>query len=168
MPTFRETPVTDAVAHQLLTEYFTSRAETFPVIQGSYHTALPTPEQFVPPAGVFLLVHGDDDTAVGCGGIRRLDDGSKDSVPLVRYEVKHLWLQPQTRGRGWGRMLLDELERRARDFGAGEVVLDTNSSLAAAGALYRRGGYLEVEPYNDNPNATNWYAKQFSSRTNCA
>jgi ribosomal protein S18 acetylase RimI-like enzyme len=64
------------------------------------------------------------------------------------------------RGRGWGSLLLAELEARARQFGATEMVLDTNSSLEAAGALYQRSGYEDVPPYNDNPNATNWYRKK--------
>ena len=57
-------------------------------------------------------------------------------------------------------MLLEELERRARAFGAAEVVLDTNASLEAAGGLYRSSGYAETEPYNDNQNATHWFIKQ--------
>ena len=61
-----------------------------------------------------------------------------------------------------GRALLAELEDRALAFGATEVVLDTNASLEAAGSLYRRAGYVDVEPYNDNPNATNWYAKRLA------
>ena len=44
--------------------------------------------------------------------------------------------------------------------GRPSVVLDTNASLEAAGNLYRRAGYVDVAPYNDNPNATNWYAKR--------
>ncbi len=38
-------------------------------------------------------------------------------------------------------------------------MLDTNDSLAAAGALYRSAGFERIPPYNDNPNATAWYRK---------
>ncbi|MBX0299973.1 GNAT family N-acetyltransferase [Cryobacterium sp. 1639] len=157
MPQFTEVPVTDAGSIALLTQYFSDRASTFPS-SGGYRTTFPPPEQFVPPRGLFLLVSEDvlPRTFVGCGGIRRIDDGENGAV---RYEAKHLWLQPQVRGRGWGRLLLAELERRARGFGATEMVLDTNASLEAAGALYQRSGYEDVPPYNDNPNATNWYRK---------
>jgi ribosomal protein S18 acetylase RimI-like enzyme len=82
------------------------------------------------------------------------------STGRERYEVKHLWLAPVARGRGAGRRLLDELERRAVGFGARELVLDTNASLAAAGGLYRSSGFTEIEPYNENPNATHWYGKR--------
>jgi ribosomal protein S18 acetylase RimI-like enzyme len=71
-----------------------------------------------------------------------------------------LWLRPHVRGLGYGRALLTELERRARELGATELVLDTNSSLEAAGGLYRSSGLVNVEPYNDNPNATDWFAKK--------
>ena len=151
----------EPAAHALLAEYFGARALSFPADQGEYRTVFPSPEQFVPPRGVFLVVEGEDlagDAAdVGCGGIRRLDDAADGTV---RYEVKHLWLQPHTRGSGLGRALLAELERRAREFGAAVVVLDTNESQEAAASLYRSSGYLEVPPYNSNANATNWFAKR--------
>ena len=159
MVTWRETQTTDAAAHALLTEYFTSRELGF--TGGTYTTTFPDPDRFVPPRGVFLVVEGEDlagePADVGCGGIRRIDDGADGAV---RYEVKHLWLQPHTRGLGYGRALLAELERRAREFGATELVLDTNNSLEAARGLYRSAGFVNVEPYNDNPNATDWYAKR--------
>ena len=161
MPEFREVSVTDAGALALLTQYFSDRESSFPSAQGSYRTTFPSPEQFLPPRGVFLLVGEDGDDAtgayVGCGGIRRIDDSPSGAV---RFEVKHLFLQPHTRGRRWGQALLTELERRAREFGAEELVLDTNASLEAAGALYRKSGFEDTEPYNDNPNATNWYLKR--------
>ena len=33
-------------------------------------------------------------------------------------------------------------------------------TLAAAGGLYQSAGYAPIDPYNDNPNATNWYGKR--------
>ena len=168
MGTWREASVDEPAAHALLAEYFAARAESFPASQGEYRTVFPAPEQFVPPRGVFLVVEGEDlagDAAdVGCGGIRRLDDAApglgQPSPTELRYEVKHLWLQPHTRGTGLGRALLAELERRAREFGAAVVVLDTNESQAAAASLYRSSGYVEIPPYNSNANATNWFAKR--------
>jgi GNAT superfamily N-acetyltransferase len=149
---FRAVPVTDALAHELLTEYFSYRAETFPTPSG-YVTTFPTPEQFEPPRGVFIIVEGSG-SALGCGGIRQLDEG--------RFEVKHLWVRPDDRSAGLGRKLLGELELQARLWEATELVLDTNESLAAAGGLYRSSGFDPCEPYNDNPNATTWYRKSLS------
>ena len=153
MPTITPVPVDSPEGHELLTEYFRMRAANFP--GHSYTTVFPAPSVFEPPAGVFVLVRDDDGEPVGCGGIRRIDEGPHGS----RYEVKHLYLRPETRGRGCGRLLIDDLERRAVDFGAHELVLDTHHTLEAAGALYAVSGFETIDPYNDNPNATRWYGK---------
>jgi GNAT superfamily N-acetyltransferase len=145
--------VDDPRTRALLTEYFEMRGEAFPKGQ-TYRPVFPDARVFTPPAGVFLIaVHEGAD--VGCGGIRRLPDGPAGA----RYEVKHLYLRPETRGRGWGRVLLDGLEERARAWDAADIVLDTHHTLEAAGGLYARSGYAAIEPYNDNPNATRWYGK---------
>lgn len=159
MVSLRAVSTDDPAAHALLTEYFGARAEGFP--DNAYTTVFPDPATFEPPAGVFLVVTSDGGRDVGCGGIRRVADGPDG----VRYEVKHLYLRPETRGRGWGRTLLDALEEHARQFGAADVVLDTHHTLAAAGGLYARNGYTEIEPYNDNPNATRWYRKALAPVT---
>lgn len=156
MVSFREASVDDPSAHALIAEYFAMRAETFPPALGEYTPKFPNDADFTPPDGVFLVVVGDtgdteDSAGIGCGGIRR--------VAPDRFEIKHLYLQPRAQGLGLGRRLLVELERRAIAFGATEIVLDTNASLVAAGALYRSSGYRNIEPYNDNPNATDWFAK---------
>ena len=162
MVSWREVAVDDLAAQSLLTEYFASRAIGFPVEQGEYRPVFPAPADFAAPRGVFLVVEGEDLAGeaadVGCGGIRSLDlaDGERT------FEVKHLWLQPQVRGAGAGRALLQELERRAVALGATRLVLDTNESLEAAGGLYRSSGYAEIAPYNDNPNATTWFAKRIA------
>jgi GNAT superfamily N-acetyltransferase len=152
MVTIRPVPVEAADARALLEEYFALRASIFP--GGGYRTVLPDPAAFVDPRGVFVVVY-DGDEPTGCGGIRRIPDGPAG----VRFEVKHLYVRDAGRGRGWGRMLLQDLERRAVESGAVELVLDTHHTLEAAGALYSRSGYTPVEPYNDNANATVWLRK---------
>ncbi|MES2169594.1 MAG: GNAT family N-acetyltransferase [Actinomycetota bacterium] len=146
MPSFREEAVDQPAAHRLLTEYFHSRELGF--IGGDYHTVFPSVSTFTD--GVFLIVEHEG-ADVGCGGIRRLSP--------ERMELKHLFMEPQTRGQGLGRALLTELERRAVELGATEMVLDTNATLETAANLYRSSGYAGIERYNDNPNATNWYLK---------
>ncbi|MET0735172.1 MAG: GNAT family N-acetyltransferase [Microbacterium sp.] len=155
MVTLRESPVDTDQAHGLLAEYFHSRELGFAHQHVVYTTSFPDPALFAPPAGVFVVVEDDDGAGVGCGGIRQIPDGPRGR----RYEVKHLYLRPETRGRGWGRLLLDDLERRARELGARELVLDTHHSLTAAAGLYAAAGFSLIAPYNDNPNATRWYGK---------
>ncbi len=157
MATFRDVSVTDARAHALLQHYFAHRAATFPPEQGTYVTTLPTPAQFVAPHGAFVIAEDENGESLGCGGVRRIQRDA--GTLLVRFEVKHVWVEPASRGTGLGRALLLELERRATEMGAQELVLDTNDSLEAAGGLYRSSGYEHIEPYNANPNATAWYGK---------
>jgi len=164
MPIYRETAVDSPDANILLTEYFAERGATFPVDMGHYSAKMPTPADFVPPAGEFVVVddigaHGRA-IALACGGVRRIADAPDGST---RYEIKHLFVHPRGRGRGFGRQLLGELERRAVVLGAEEIVLDTNDSLEAAGGLYLSSGYQRIEPYNDNPNATTWYGKTMTA-----
>lgn len=153
MVRLRPSGVDEPDAHALLAEYFGARAAGFP--GGGYRTTFPDPAAFVPPAGVFVVLDDDDGLAGGCGGVRRL----ADTPAGIRFEVKHLFVRPAGRGRGWGRLILDDLERRAREAGAVDLVLDTHHSLEAAGGLYARSGFESIEPYNDNPNATRWYRK---------
>lgn len=156
MASLRPAAVDAPDAHALLSEYFRSREIGFAHRNVVYTPVFPSPDAFTAPRGVFLIVDDDAGTAVGCGGIRRIPDSEHG----IRYEVKHLYLRPSTRGRGWGRMLLDALETHARDWGAAELVLDTHHSLQAAAGLYASSGFVAIEPYNDNPNATRWYAKR--------
>lgn len=152
--TFRETVPSDPIAHELLSDYFTSRELGFTGASG-YTIVHPGDGQFTPPRGVFLVIELGGDPA-GCGGIREIEAGRDGGV---RFEIKHLWVKPRVRGTGLGGKLLDELESRAIGFGATEAVLDTNASLESAAGLYRSRGYVDIAAYNDNPNATNWYRK---------
>ena len=151
-------PSDDPVAERLLTDYFGSRALGFTTHPGGYRVTHPDPLWFTPPAGAFLVVEDDNRWPVGCGGVRRIDvvDG------LTTYEVKHLWIDPAARGRGWSRLLIAELEQYARRLGAELMVLDTNESLTAAQHLYRTSGYEETSAYNLNKNATHWFKKQLT------
>ncbi len=152
MITFRAASPADSDARDLIVEYFAERAAGFP---GEYRPVLPGPDAFTPPDGVLLLVEHAERGLIGCGAVRRIADG-----PLgPRVEVKHVYTRPAARGLGAGRLLMDELERRAREWGARELVLDTHHTLEAAAALYARMGFAPIEAYNDNPNATRWYGK---------
>ena len=92
-------------------------------------------------------------------GLERILVGRKFARVVQRRMDLRFPLPHQFAERLTGRRV-DRLERRAVAFGAQELVLDTNASLAAAGGLYRSSGYVEIEPYNANPNATHWYGKR--------
>ncbi len=113
-----------------------------------------SPDDFIEPDGCLLLVRDDSATAVGCGGIRLLDADTA--------EIKRMFLRPTMRGRGAGWQLLKALEAKAIELGASRGVLDTNETLTSALALYRAAGWVEVPAYNDNLEATHWFAKDLT------
>lgn len=143
----------------LLDAYLDEREATFPSAQGTYSRKRTPAAEFTPPNGVFAVAY-DGGTAVGCGGLRRIPDGVDETgTDDVRFEVKHVFVTPGGRGKGIASALMDLLEREGAALGATSIVLDTNDSLVAAGAMYRGRGYERVAAFNDNPNATAWYRK---------
>lgn len=66
----------------------------------------------------------------------------------------HLWIEnvcviPQAQGRGIGRLLLEQAERKAVEAGRGEIRLLTNGAFEANVSLYKRHGYAidREEPF---------------------
>jgi GNAT superfamily N-acetyltransferase len=159
----RTVPADAPEVDDLLDAYLDEREATFPSAQGSYARKRTPAAEFTPPVGTFVVAY-DDDVPVGCGGLRRIPndgdgDDDRDGDDDVRFEVKHVFVTPAGRGRGVATAVMDALEAGAVRLGATAVVLDTNDSLVAAGAMYRSRGYQRVEPFNENPNATAWYRK---------
>jgi GNAT superfamily N-acetyltransferase len=94
---------------------------------------------FVAPDGVFLVVRDDDGRPVGCGGIARFDES--------RGELKRMYVVPEARGRGLGRLVLERLEEEARDLGYASVVLETGDRQQEALGLYESSGYARIPCY---------------------
>jgi len=100
------------------------------------------PGDYGPPGGRLRLAVVDD-MAVGCIAMRKLEDGI--------CEMKRLYVRPAFRGRGIGRKLAVACVRDARSLGYRAIRLDTIPEMAAATALYRSLGFMEIEPYRFNP-----------------
>ena len=107
--------------------------------------------EFIRPHGAFLIARLDG-SPIGCGAVRMLD--------AATAEIKRMWVAPSARGLGVAGRMLRQLEAIARELGAQVVCLDTNRALKEAQSLYKRDGYDEVAPYNDNPFADHWYSKR--------
>lgn len=104
-----------------------------------------------PLPGVFLLARLDG-RAIGCGALKAFDASSG--------EIKRMWVAPEARGMGVARRLLEALEHAAAQAGFERILLDTNRSLGEAQAMYRKSGYAETRPYNDNSYADFWFEKR--------
>jgi GNAT superfamily N-acetyltransferase len=64
------------------------------------------------------------------------------------WEMKRLWVGPQARGLGLGRVLVQAVLDRARTAGKTQIVLDTApDSMSAAHRLYLEMGFEPCEPY---------------------
>jgi putative acetyltransferase len=74
---------------------------------------------------------------VGCAGLLPLS--------ATRAELCKMYLEESARGKGLGRRLVEDLLAAARCGGFAEVWLETNSSLSAAIALYKKYGFRLLE-----------------------
>jgi putative acetyltransferase len=93
---------------------------------------------------VILVYEGD--TAIACGAFKKFDDTS--------CEIKRMFTEPSHRGRGYAGIVVDELEKWARESGYRSVVLETSVKLESAVGLYRKKGYADTEKYGQYKDAT--------------
>jgi putative acetyltransferase len=101
------------------------------------------PGRYAEPAGRLLLAR-QGGHAIGCVALRGLGPGM--------CEMKRLYVRPSGRGRGAGRALAQTVIGQARDAGYARMRLDTIDPLMdAAVALYVGLGFVDIEPYTDNP-----------------
>lgn len=115
---------------------------------GSRDASPVDPAQFTLPDGAFVIAEVDG-TPIGCAALRRHDD---DVV-----EIKRMFVRTAHRRRGFARLLLTELEARARARGFRRVVLETGLPQPEALALYPSAGYEPIERFGH-------YADDDSSR----
>jgi GNAT superfamily N-acetyltransferase len=97
--------------------------------------------KFYPPDGRFYVVrHSGAYVGVGC--LKRL-------APTIA-EIQRMYVQPDVRGIGAGRRLVERLLADARVIGYEVVRLESLRFLSAAHALYRSVGFVEITPYAEN------------------
>ncbi|RMJ21125.1 acetyltransferase [Aspergillus sp. HF37] len=82
-------------------------------------------------------------TAVGCIALRRSSD--------TWSEMKRLYVLREARGTRLGAKLVEAIIARAKDLGYHGIRLDTLANMTAAQQLYRKCGFVEIEPYYETP-----------------
>ncbi len=85
-----------------------------------------------------------DNHAVGCGAFRPYDAQS--------VEIKRMFVHPDHRGRGIATMILDTLERWAKEAGFHASILETGFNQPEAIALYTKAGYSVIPNYGPYEN----------------
>lgn len=106
------------------------------------HELRSLPGEYASPRGALLLARVDTARA-GCAGLRPL--------AATIAELKRLYVRPEFRGRGVGRRLTEEAIRLARSLRYDHLRLDTLPTMAAAIALYRSMGFVDIPAYRYNP-----------------
>ncbi len=107
------------------------------------------PGDYAPPTGRLLLAMKDQEVA-GCIALRKIGDGIG--------EMKRLYVRPDFRGHGLGRMLTETIIEAARALGHQRLRLDTlPGRMDQAIGMYRSLGFRDIEKYYDNPYDTAAY-----------
>jgi ribosomal protein S18 acetylase RimI-like enzyme len=100
------------------------------------------PGEYVPPTGCLLLAMYKGEAA-GCVALRRIDENI--------CEMKRLFVLPQFRRNGIGRVLAKAVIERAQKAGYKQMRLDTAPTMNAARGLYESLGFKKIDTYRYNP-----------------
>ena len=100
------------------------------------------PGDYSPPTGALLLAE-DQGKAVGCVAFKKIANEV--------CEMKRLYVRPNSRGKGVGKLLTETILQKARNFGYKRVRLDTLPSMKEAISMYVSMGFKPIEAYRYNP-----------------
>jgi ribosomal protein S18 acetylase RimI-like enzyme len=120
-------------------------------LQGFEAELASLPGRYAPPSGCLLLAL-DGDRACGCVALRDLGSGT--------CEMKRLYVAPNSRRAGVGRLLVAAILKHAAAAGYRRMVLDTLFEMTEAVALYRSFGFSDTDRYWDNPVAHTVYLEK--------
>lgn len=104
------------------------------------------PGAYAPPRGA-LAIAMVGKKAAGCCALRPIDTSDYANA----CEMKRLYVRPDFRGTGVGRLLAESIVDQGRILGYDCILLDTLSDMEAARALYEDLGFDEIPPYYFNP-----------------
>ena len=131
-----------AFVRELFAEYAQSLGFSL-CFQGFDRELAGLPGDYAPPEGRLLLLTLANDAA-GCVALHKIDGSI--------CEMKRLYVRPQFRGQGVGKILAERVIAEAREIGYTKLRLDTvEPVMRTAVAMYRSLGFREIAPYRRNP-----------------
>jgi ribosomal protein S18 acetylase RimI-like enzyme len=107
--------------------------------------------------GVVFFVTRSDGVPAGCGGVK--------IIGTDYAEVKRMYVRPQFRGLGLGKLMLDRLTEYSQQRGITVLRLETGIYQVEAIGLYERSGFQRIPPfppYTDDP-VSLCYEKRFTA-----
>jgi len=130
-----------ALARQLFTEYAQSLG--FPLDFQDFDRELENlPGDYATPEGCIYLCRIDD-TIAGCTALRKIEENI--------CELKRMYVKPKFRRKGMGKVMAQEIIRRAKKIGYKKMRLDTLKTMKTALNIYKSLGFKEILPYRFNP-----------------
>jgi putative acetyltransferase len=95
-----------------------------------------------------VIIAYNNDIPVGCGCFKHFDDNTA--------EIKRMFVETAYRGKGISKLILNELEKWAKETGYSWSILETGMKLPEAIGLYEKSGYTRIDnygQYKDLPNS---------------
>ncbi len=137
-----ESPEQIAAIRELFLEYAQSLG--FSLCFQSFDQELAElPGDYAAPEGRLLLATCEGQSA-GCVALHKLDHEI--------CEMKRLYVRPEFRGKGLGKILAERIIGEAHQIGYKQLRLDTVEPLMrTAVKMYRTLGFREIAPYRPNP-----------------
>ncbi len=127
---------------EVVAELFAAYAATLPVDLGYQDFAselAELPGKYRQPSGELLVARDGLGRPVGCVGLRPLRAGC--------CEMKRLYVVPEARSFGLGKLLTDAIVAAARDRGYTKLYLDTLPTMGKAAGIYEKRGFYETDAY---------------------
>jgi putative acetyltransferase len=103
--------------------------------------------------GRFDLLIGPGGELLGTVGLYPVDGQT--------VELRKMYLRPEARGRGYGRLLMDHALAEARKLGFRRMTLETASVLRDAIAMYTRFGFRPFVAEHRSPRCDQTYVLEF-------
>jgi len=88
---------------------------------------------------LYFIIAFESSIPAGCGALKYFDP--------FKIEIKRMYVRKRFRGKGLSKLILQDLEKKAKEMNYNKVVLETGIRQPEAAALYEKTGYRGIQPY---------------------